>query len=251
VELDHQKIDDYLFEGGNLTDLLDLLEMYNTKPLGIFGLKDITLCSEREFKTKALRTFEKMMDYCYRVHCNYIMMTPSKMAIDDLKAIPKWRRINKTIERLKFIIKHAYDQDIAIGLEFSSDSGSSIEQLEELIEIFRQLEDKENFSCIIDAFHLKKADINISDLNNELVERIGLIQLSDTKEIRQNFKGGEKELKRAIPTETGCSFELISFFQRIFYKKPFSLEFPINLEITRLKDLSKNIFSVFKKARTF
>jgi len=224
VELNFKKIKKSLSKNLKLKDILETLEIYNLKVYSIFHLKNFSLCSEKDYKTKVLNNLMQMFNLCYKLESNLIIVNPSKLELSsEANVIPKWRVINRTIKRLEDLSKKANNEDINIGFEFLSDS--SISTLSDAIEVLETFESQENLGYIIDLFHVKKSGSDYNQLKN-IKDHIFLIQLSDLKYDKENITDISKSLvERVYPGEG--NFELkdfIKFTQKIGYGKTYSLE---------------------------
>ena len=224
VELNFKKIKKSLSKNLKLKDILETLEIYNLKVYSIFHLKNFSLCSEKDYKTKVLNNLMQMFNLCYKLESNLIIVNPSKLELSsEANVIPKWRVINRTIKRLEDLSKKANNEDINIGFEFLSDS--SISTLNDAIEVLETFESQENLGYIIDLFHVKKSGSDYNQLKN-IKDHIFLIQLSDLKYDKENITDISKSLvERVYPGEG--NFELkdfIKFTQKIGYGKTYSLE---------------------------
>lgn len=226
VELNFKKIKETITKNVNLKSILETLAIYDLKVSSIFRLKDFSLCSEREYKTKVLSNLKLMMNYCYKLETGLLIVNPSFLeAPDDLNPIPKWRVLNRTGKRLKQISKIAITNDINIGFEFLSDS--SISTLEDAIEIFKPLESQENLGYVIDSFHIAKSKSNYSQLS-EIKQLLFLIQLGDLKHENNNSTDdltALKDVKRVFPGEGNFDIKkFLNFIQKLNYHKEYSIE---------------------------
>lgn len=224
VELNFKKIKKSLSKNLKLKDIVETLEIYNLKVYSIFHLKDFSLCSEKDYKTKVLNNLMQMFKLCYKLESNLIIVNPSKLELSsEDNLIPKWRVLNRTIKRFEDISKKAYNEDINIGFEFLG----SIPTLNDAIEVLEPFESQENVGYIVDTFHIAKSESDYSRLKN-IKDFIFLIQLSDLKYDKEGVPDisiSLKDAKRVFPGEG--NFELKSFLkftQKIGYSKVYSIE---------------------------
>ena len=237
VEFDTEKIRKTLSKNYNLKDILETLEIYDTKVESIYPLSDFSLCSERDFKTKVLNNFKQMIHYCHKLESDLIIATPSLIDFStEASSIPKWRIINRTRKRLEDISKRAYKEDINIGFEFSLLDRSSVSSLHEAKEILKPLESQENLGYVIDTFYLAKFKVNFNEIN-DIRELISLIRLADFNE-----NSGE-DLERLFPGEGDFSFRVFyRFLEKLGYRKAFSIELSNNECSEKLLEKFSSIF---------
>ena len=217
VELNFREIKNFLSETIKLRNILENLEIYNLKVESIFSLKDISLSSERKYKTKILNRLKQMFKFCDGLESNLIVVNPSKLErYPNSNTIPKWRIANRTRKRLESMAKIANSEDIKIGLEFLSDS--SISTLNEAIKVVEPLESIENLGFVIDSFHIAKSESDYSRLR-DINDLIFLIQLSDIKHETSD------SIIRVFPGEGDFEFrEFLKFTQKIRYSGVYSIE---------------------------
>lgn len=204
VELNFKKIKRSLSKNLKLKDILETLEIYNLRVFSIFHLKNFSLCSEKEYKTKVLNNLMQMFNLCYKLESNLIIVNPSILELSsEDNIIPKWRIINRTIKRLEDLSKKAYDEDINIGFEFLG----SIPTLNDAMEVLEPIESQENLGYIINTRYISDSDYNQL---KKIKDFIFLIKLSD-------LKYDEKDI-------TDISKDFIKFTQKIGYSKVYSIE---------------------------
>ena len=220
VELNFNEIKKILSETIKLRNILEDLEIYNLKVESIFSIKDISLSSERDYKTKILSKLKQMFKFCEGLESNLIVVNPSKLEkYPNSNTIPKWRIINRTRKRLESMAKRADSEDIKIGLEFLSES--SISTLDEAIDVLEPLESIENLGYIIDAFHIAKSESDYSRLKG-INDLIFLIQLSD---IKHESESSSDSFIRVFPGEGDFEFrEFLKFTKKIRYRGVYSIE---------------------------
>ncbi len=226
VELDFKKIKNTIIVGNKLKDIAEILEIYNLKVVSIFRLKNFSLCSDRDYKTKVLQKLKIIFQYCDKLDSNLVIANPSFLNQSaEIHDIPKWRVINRTRKRLIDISKRAYQEDINIGFEFLNNS--SIPTLDDAKEILKPLESEENIGYIIDTFHFAKSRANLNQLK-DIRDLIYLIQLGDliydqttqTDEIESN-----NNQVRLFPGEGDFDFvKFLRFIKKIRVNKPYSIE---------------------------
>ena len=220
VELNFKEIKNVLSESIKLRNILENLELYNLKVESIFSIKDISLSSEREFKTTILNKLTQMFKYCEGLESNLIVVNPSKFEkYHNSDTIPKWRIINRTRKRLELMAERANSEDIKIGFEFLSES--SISTLDEAIKVVEPLEVIENLGYVIDSFHIAKSESDYSRLK-AIKDLIFLIQLSDLK--HENELSSDS-FTRIFPGEGDFEFRnFLKFTQKIRYRGAYSIE---------------------------
>ena len=225
VELNFKRIKEYLSENKHIKEILELLEIYDTKLTSIFKLKNFSLCSDREYKTKVLTTLKQMIRYSYKLEGNLLILNPSLIeASQGTNLIPQWRILNKTRKRLEEIAKVAKNEDIRIGFEFINMPNSSIRTLSEAKQVIAPLESIENIGYIIDIFHFIKSKSQLNELK-DIKELIFLIQLSDFKFKTQEDISNLEDLDRVFPGEGDFEYKkFINFAWNIGYRKNYSIE---------------------------
>ena len=252
VELDYKKIKKSISSGKvNLNEILETLEIYSLKLVSIFQLEDFSLSSDKHYKSVILNSLNHMLNYCYKLESDLIIVQPSFLTIpseisSDSIEIPKQRILNRTSKRLNSLSKIAYEEDINIGFEFLSLPNSSIATLEEAKEVLKPLESQENVGYIIDTFTLAKTGADINELR-EIKDFIFLIQLGDL--IYDPNKKSEdlisiEDSNRAFPGRG--NYDFTSFFElleKIRYDKPYSIELSKN---QCSENLHTNFFKIFK-----
>lgn len=222
VELNQLKIEESLISI-DLKDILEILETYSLKVASIFRLEDFSLCSNKKFNSEIISTLEKMLEYCYKLETNLLIVNPS---IIDLE-IPRWKLYRRTRKKLKEICKLAYEYDVKVGLEFLNLPNSSIPSLKEAKELMKPLEYIENLGYVIDSFHFAKSQGDLEELY-EVRKLIYLVQLSD---LSFNSLKSQREITsldddaRVFPGKGDYNLQkFISYLQRIGYYDYFSLE---------------------------
>lgn len=204
VELNFKKIKRSLSKNLKLKDILETLEIYNLRVFSIFHLKNFSLCSDKDYKTKVLNNLMQMFNLCYKLESNLIIINPSKLELSsEANIIPKWRVINRTIKRLEDLSKKAYDEDINIGFEFLG----SIPTLNDAMEVLEPIESQENLGYIINTRFISDSDYNQL---KKIKDFIFLIKLS-------GLKYDEEDI-------TDISKDFIKFTQKIGYRKVYSIE---------------------------
>lgn len=238
VELNFKKVKEFTSKNGNLKDIIETLEIHNTKIASLFPLEDFSLCSDKDFKKSVLKKFEIMVNYSYKLESNLIIATPSYFdSLIEAERIPKWRIINRTRKRLEVVSKMAFKEDINIALEFSILKGSSISNLEDAKETLKPLEEsQENLGFIIDSFHLGVSNLDFNEIN-DIKDIIFLIKLADF-----NDKSIES-FKRLFPYDGNFDFKsFYRFLKKLGYKKAYSIELSQNKCSERLLEKFSTIF---------
>lgn len=246
VELSFKKIEESLSNNVSLKDIMELLEIYDSKIFSIFQLKDISLSPDTEYKNKLLTQLNLMCDFCYRTESRLITVEPSYFRKhSDSNNIPKWRIINRTTKRLEEIAKIADKTDINIGFEFVSssiDKISSISSLEDAKKVIIPLESQENLGFVIDTFHFAKCEANFNQLK-DIKDSIFLIQLSDMKFDTSDDLFALKNSDRLIPGKGNYRFkEFLKYCINLSFHE-FSFELSSNVCTNNLyKKISDYIY---------
>ena len=219
VELNTKDIRKTVSKNYTLKDIVEALEIYSTKVESIYPLSDFSLCSERDFKTKILKTFSQMIKYCDKLESDLIIVTPSLLepSSNGVPPIPKWRIINRTIKTLKELSKRAYKEDIALGFEFLLVEHSSISTLQDAKTVLNSIEGQENLGYILDTFYFAKYDIDLNMIK-DIKDLIFLIRLADFDEkLSEN-------IKKLFPGEGNFNFNTFHrYLEKLGYHKPFSI----------------------------
>ncbi len=241
VELKFESIQQHLSINNHLKNIRELLEVYATELTSIFCLKDFSLSSEHDYKTKIIPIFNQMMNVCYKLEGNLIILNPSFFdSTQNSETIPQWRILNRTIKRLQDISKKAENNDIDIGFEFVNMPNSSIKTLSDAKEVLKPFVDQENLGYIIDLFYFIKSNSEFDQLN-DIKDSIILIQISDLKYESSSEVFELNESDRLFPGEGNFNFKkLFNFAQKIGYKKSYSIELLKN-------ECSENLFKKFFK----
>lgn len=238
VELNQSKVEEVL-NSIDLKDILEILETYSLKVASIYRLEDFSLCSNKKFNSEIISTLEKMLEYCYKLETNLIIVNPS---IIDFE-IPRWKLYRRTRKKLKEICKLAYEYDVKVGFEFLNLPNSSISSLKEAKELMKPLEHIENLGYVIDSFHFAKSQGDIENLY-DIRKLIYLIQLSDLKfnslkSLRQLTSLEDND--RLFPGKGDYNLrKFIDYLQRIGYHDFFSLEL-------YKKPCSPNYYGMFRR----
>jgi len=235
VELNFKIIKKSLSNTLNLKDISEILETYDTRISSIFRLKDFSLSSEREYNTKILINLREIIDFCYKLEVDLLIVNPSPLKdFPDSDKIPPWRIFKRTRRRLEDICKIASKYDINIGFEFLTTPDSSISTLSEAKEVINPLESQENLGYVIDSFHFAKSNAGLNQLN-EIKDLIFLIQLSDIND----------DLERIFPGNGNYDVqELINYAKKIGYRDFFSIELSKNSCSKRLYKKFLEFYSI-------
>lgn len=219
IELNFIQISESLTEQFTLKDLFEQLEMYNLSVYALFELEDFSLCSDTKFKTEIIPTLHKMMEYCYKLECDLITITPSF----ERRDISQWRIERRTIKRLEALGTIAYKEDIRIGCEFVNLPDSSIPTLSEAKKILTPSYSLENVGYVIDTYYLAKGGENFEDID-QISNNLYLIRLADLLSHEKEPKKESDEEIRVLPGMGVFNFK--DFFQIVerFYKYSYSLK---------------------------
>lgn len=225
VELEFKRIKEALNKNTTLKDVMELSEMYDLEVSSLFSLKDFSLCSEREYKIRILPTFSQMIEYCIKLECDLLIITPSDLeASSNGNAIPHWRIVNRTTRRLEDLSKKAKKSDIKIGFEYLTSTDCSIATLKDAKEVLNPLESRENVGYVIDTFSLAKNNIDFNQLH-DIKELIWLVQLSDIKHESIDDLPEIVELDRIFPGDGAFNWKKFVFLlQKLRYQGKYSLE---------------------------
>ena len=225
VELNFKKIKGALNRNSSLKDIKELLDVYDLEASSIFSLKDFSLCSEREYKIRILPTFNQMIEYCNKLECNLLIVSPSNLdRSSTMNAIPQWRILNRTTRRLEDLSKKATKSDLKIGFEYFTSNNCSIATLNDAKEVLKPLEPRENVGYIIDTFSLIKNDTNIN-LLNDIKELIWLVQLSDINYDIKDELPNIANSDRIFPGDGSFNWkQFLYLLQKFRYRGKYSLE---------------------------
>lgn len=239
VELNFSKLKNFINEKKNLKELLEQMEIYDLKLTSIFALKNFSLCSDSEFNKKIIPKYKKIIEACYRLEANLIVLKPSEIDwSSETNLNQKSRIIKRTGRRLEDLGTLASQSDISLGLEISSHRISSIPTLIEAKELLKPLEYKENLGYVIDTFNLANTQVDINQLT-EIRDFIFLIRLADsrTNDLKQD--------KRFFPGEGEYNFiQFFDFIQKLNYRKSYSIN---ALENNCSARLYKKFYTIFKQ----
>ncbi|MHA1274446.1 MAG: sugar phosphate isomerase/epimerase family protein [Promethearchaeota archaeon] len=234
VELNFKNLKKYAISKVKIRDFEEILNTYDLRLTAIYNFEDFSLSSDNYFKKEFLDNFNQALNFCSRIGCELIILTPSILR-SSYKESPKWRIIERTTKRLELLGKIAYKQDIMIGFEYTSSSDSSINNLQDTIEIFISLEGRENLGVVIDTYHFYNANDDFQDVI-KIRDNLFLIQLSDVR------KKNKENYVRAFPGKGEFDFKnLFRVLSQIYYNGGFSLEF----------DKHECSYEIFKKFTEF
>ena len=225
IELKFKRIKEALNKNTTLKDVMELSEVYDLEVSSLFNLKDFSLCSEREYKIRILPIFNQMVEYCTKLECDLLIVTPSNLeAPSNGNAIPQWRIINRTTKRLEDLSKKAKKSDLKIGFEYLPSVDCSIATLNDAKDVLNPLESRENVGYIIDTFSLVKNNVDFNQLH-DIKELIWLVQLSDIKYESIDELSDIDESDRIFPGNGAFNWkEFIILLQKLRYKGKYSLE---------------------------
>jgi len=225
VELNFKKIKGALNRNSSLKEIMALLEVYDLEASSIFSLKDFSLCSERYYKIRILPVFNQMIEYCNKLECNLLIVSPSNLHKSSTRnEIPQWRVLNRTTRRLEALSKKAQKSDVKIGFEYSPSKSCSIANLNDAKEVLKPLESRENVGYVIDTFSLIKNDTDINTLS-DIKELIWLVQLSDLKYESEEDLSGFVDKDRIFPGYGAFNWkEFVYLLQKFKYRGKYSLE---------------------------
>jgi len=225
VELDFIKIKDALDKKTTLKEVMELSEVYDLEITSLFSLKDFSLCSEREYKIRILPIFNQMIEYCTKLECDILIVSPSIVETSSNgKTIPQWRIVNRTAKRLEDLSKKAIKRDIKIGFEYFPSFDCSIPTLNDAKEVLNQLESRENVGYVIDTFSLAKNNLDFNELHS-IKEMIWLVQVSDIKYESIDELPRIVESDRIFPGEGVFNWkDFVYLLQKLRFRGKYSLE---------------------------
>jgi len=225
VELKFKKIKAVLNRNSSLKDVMELLEVYDLGVSSLFSLKDFSLCSERDYKIRILPTFNQMIEYCNKLECDLLIVSPSNLDKSSTgNEIPQWRILNRTTKRLEELSKKAQKSDLKIGFEDSPSDDCSIATLNGAKEVLNPLESRENVGYVIDTYSLIKNDVDINQLN-DIKELIWMVRLSDLKYESKDELLGIVNSDRIFPGDGAFNWkEFVYLLQKFKYRGKYSLE---------------------------
>jgi len=230
IELIFEDIEQYIRNNYNIEirDILEYLETYNLDLVNILRLEDFSLCSDSKFKNEIIPKLKKMLNFCYKLGCYLITVSPSIESRD----IPEWRIIRRTKQKLKEIAKIAYKEDIKVGFEFNNLPNSSLSTLSQAKDVLKPLISQENLGYVIDTFYLSINMTKIEELK-EIINQIYLFQLSDVKPNFEYVSLDVKEEFRIFPGKGKIDFEkFLKLIKEFGYRDYYSIELYQN-ECTR------------------
>ncbi|MFO7797449.1 MAG: sugar phosphate isomerase/epimerase [Promethearchaeia archaeon] len=222
IELIFENIEKYIINNSNIEirDILEYLETYNLDLINILRLEDFSLCSDSKFNNEILPKLKQMLNFCYKLGCYLITVSPSIESRD----IPQWRIIRRTKRKLKEIAKIAYKEDIKVGFEFNNLPNSSISTLSQAKDILKPLVSQENLGYIIDTFYLSVDMTKIEELK-EIINQIYLFQLSDVNPYIKYQTSNLKEEFRTFPGNGKFDFEkFFKLIEEYGYRDYYSIE---------------------------
>lgn len=243
AEVNQEDLIKELRQKNKLKELFELLESYDRSLTSLFSLKNFSLCSDGEFKSEILSRFKEMMDVCYHLECELILMEPSFIDLEDyVDKPPQWRIFQRTTKRLLTLAKMAWKQDILIGLEFNSSGYSTIKNLENAREVLNPLRSQVNIGYIIDLFHFLKSESKKENLK-EINDYIFLVQLCDFNLERDWIPTDLKEEDRNFPGQGNYNLkDFVSLLKKNRYNGKISVEaFKKECDMKLLKKVQNTI----------
>ena len=225
IELDFDKIAEFLSKNNHLSDLLEILGTYSLEIESIFKLDDFILSSEHYFKRTAKKKLEKMINHCYQLESDLIIINPRFLEDpQEVESIERWKIMRKIHDRLKKIAKLAYKSDINLGLEFINSSNSIIQTLKDAKEAMENLEDLENLGYVIDVYHFASNQTDLNQLE-DIKDVLFLVQLCDIDQEAKEDPQKEANPDRLFIGEGNYNLKnFINFTQKIGYRRTYSLE---------------------------
>ncbi|MBN1802237.1 MAG: sugar phosphate isomerase/epimerase [Candidatus Lokiarchaeota archaeon] len=240
LELDTFEINSTNKNGVSLKTINELMHSFDLEVESVYGLEDFSLSSERFFKTKILPIFNQMMSQAYKLDAELLIVSPSLLDQEATQAgVPQWRILNRTKNRLKVLLKKAFENGLTVGLEFSSDQKSSFSNLKDLKELFETLEDKDNLGVVMNVFDLAQIGLDYAQLK-ELSEKLYLFRLSDSK--LETLTNGNLFDRTNILVPGEGTFDYKEFFRntrKLGYRRPFSV---VSSELDCSRELYQKVF---------
>ncbi|MHA1724636.1 MAG: sugar phosphate isomerase/epimerase family protein [Promethearchaeota archaeon] len=247
VELNYSTLKNNIAPNFKLSDLLELLEIFKTKVISLYELKDFSLSSDNIFKTIVLPQLNDMMEACYKLECDMIIVNPSKIDPKFSESpFSKEKIIQRTRKRLLTLSKLAWKQDIKIGFEMLGEENSSIRTLKEAHDVLNYLSSQENIGYILDLFHLHVSKSNLDSLLKDIKDRVYLIQLCDFEEISNSDAEDAKKILRIFPGQGNFDFK--NFFH-LLKKNDYSALFSIEADCNQCD--SKTLKQVYQFLMNF
>ena len=235
VELNFETLKSSFNQGFKLKDLFETLETFDTRVSSIFQLADFSLSRPKTYKRKILPTFTYMMESCQQLETRLLIVKPSSLkGFPRADAIPDWKILRRTEERLRDLCKRSYPESITIGYEFVRGKHASISEVKMLEQLFENLEDQVNLKLILDSFYLFKEDFRPESLD-PLIDRTSLIQVSGMTPDYSNERLTMEESDRSFPNENDEELlDLLKHARKRGYQGDYSLE----LNQARFEDLT-------------
>lgn len=240
VDLNQEKIAQHASHNTTLKNLREELQTHGTKVFGIYSLEDATLCSDMEFKVKVLKKLQQYIRFSEGLLASTIFIKPSKLAESDLKRIPWWRILNKTVSRLRDIAGLANEEDLKVGIEFPISKKSSIQDVRQMKEVMGEMEDKENIGMILDNHNFRRTNSSLETLDG-LVNRLYCVQISDLSKKKE--KSGK--VQRIFPKPKGSSRKMIEYLSQKGYRGFYSLKVPLKRENVEVNEIISSLKSLF------
>ncbi len=224
LELDSFKLNRAVQNDINLNAIKELMASYDIEIESLFGLKDFSLNSEKLFKRETLPSFQQMMSQAYKLETGLLIVTPSLLDENAIQAgIPQWRILKRTENRLKFLLKKAFENGLKLGFEFLSDPFCSLSNASDLKELFERLEDKENLGIVTNVVHLARDKLDYAQLK-DLSESLLLFRLSDFKFKRFSEGLSYKDAEKQVSEKELFDFkEFFRWARKIGYRRPYSI----------------------------
>lgn len=245
VELNFKSIKENLSDNTKLKDILEVLSTFDLTVTSIFKLKDFNLCSDHNFSTKIIPKFKKMIDFCYKLESDLVIIQPSFFTESQAsEIIPRRRTNSRTTKRLTELSKTVKDSDIKIGFEFLALQDSSVRSLQETKDILQPLESLENIGYVIDCFHFIKSEGDFNSLK-DIKEYIYIVQLCNLRFTSIDDLDNSNDSERNLLDDG--DFEIRKFLEnlrKLRYRKNYSIEVsPTNC----IKNLFKEVLNYLRR----
>lgn len=218
LELRTYKIENYLNDGGSLTELKQKFEENNIQPYAINALEFFTLKESEEEMKQMLEEAEYWCEVAASINCPYLIAVPSRLT----KNLDKSEIINDAVNMLKELEKIARRHHVYIAFEFIGFEDFSVRSLSLANDIIK-LVNSEYIGLVVDTYHFYIGHSTLESIQEVEKEKVFVFHVNDAE--AGILKNELTEDHRVFPGLGSIPLQEIGkAFQEIGYDKMISLE---------------------------
>lgn len=175
LELRTYKIEDYLKNGGTLSELNKIFQDNNIKPYAINALEFFTLKKTKEEEEKMLSEAEYWCKIASSINCPYIVAVPSRFEDESPKEIKK-----DAIEMLTKLSDIGEKYNVKFAFEFIGFSDFSVRTLESAYDIVKEV-NRENIGVLVDTYHFFIGQSTMESIEKIDTEKVFIFHVNDAE----------------------------------------------------------------------